>query len=253
MPGEDSGIIQKGLDGGRPRPDQRGTSADAGPSTPDAGQGDEPATAGPASSATTIPGYKVDFTLDPENAIQGIPISSGISLSDLYHGHIVVDKRVRVKEEFIKDVLADKEKFERDEADAISKAAGGWIRAWDPSGTPPRTDECKRIRAAYSAFVTDLATWITWLVANFPEGKVIYDSFEGRHPESAVANNLRRDIITELEPSNGPPITKLHNEWNRDEVCYSIGRFSFLVAPTGGVYVSGAMYASLACLQLPQQ
>jgi hypothetical protein len=192
----------------------------------------------------------IRFALDPANAIGGIALSQGVNLFDLYHGHIVMEKPLRTIDLRFVQAEARREAFDHQYKAAMRVAVPGLLADWHPfSGRQPTAEQRRAIRAADRSISSAFSEWIRWLVATFPDGAVIFHTYEWRKPAGITPDSAHRNILTPLAASRGAPAARA-DVYDYEEAYFHLQQIGFLVAPSGHLYVRAGLDLSLAGLEI---
>ncbi|MCP4307709.1 MAG: hypothetical protein GY788_23110 [bacterium] len=163
----------------------------------------------------------IKYVLDPKNAIEGDPLSMGINLRDLYHGHIVMPIG-----KIPQDVLDRRNAFKAKYDAAIDQAFPDMLGE-------PSVAQRREIRQADTETMGDFRSLIEFIVKRLPRAGIIYHTYEFTKPSGMKSNDPRRQI---LMPFSGTNPTIGVNFWGD----YStVLQFSFLVSPYGKLFIRG--------------
>ncbi len=210
----------------------------------------------------------IRHVLDPANAADGIPLSRGVNLRDLYHGHILYpvprDETSQMSgpnslrpgtgrtappdcKSLIPAILSDQvARFRKAYLDALNDTRaleGPYLRRDDGTIFQPGEAERKAIREADAAVSAELQKTIHLVARLLPDAAVLYHSYE--YVGSIPKDSPLRHILTRLDQPK--PVTGRYDNYIRS-ACHIL-QFDFLVDPGGNAFFRGGDFRSLAGIE----
>jgi hypothetical protein len=182
----------------------------------------------------------IKYVLNPRNARGGLPLSKGINIQDLYHGHIAIPISQKIPED-----LRTKRKNFLDKYNAeLEKAFPNLIGSDNPSAS-----QRQAIRQADANTLVDFKALLALIVETFPKASIIYHTYENVRPAGLADDDPRRHIqmpFSGTTPSTGAYFSTYATRGGDNSDVLSI---FFLVSPKGEVFLRGPSDASIKGLE----
>jgi hypothetical protein len=192
----------------------------------------------------------VGFALNPVNAIDGVPLSQGINLYDLFHGHLIVKKPGQIADSRFVEARQRHDAFGSAYSDAIVAAIPELASTWHIHGSVHSdAQQRRRIRAADHSVAPMLEELVLWLLATFPDADMLYHSYEWRKPPGITVKSSNRHLLVPLDPRRGEPAARGDLD-DYEQIYIGLQQLCFLVSPTGHLYLRGGKDLSLTGLEL---